>query len=79
MSDGLLEDERPLREELVAALRRLDALGMNRGSTGNVSHRSARGEGVWITPTGMGADEIGADGFNESAAGVVGLVKQVGA
>lgn len=63
MSDGLLEDERPLREELVAALRRLDALGMNRGSTGNVSHRSARGEGVWITPTGMGADEIGADDF----------------
>jgi L-fuculose-phosphate aldolase len=50
-----------LRERLVAVVRRLDALGLNRGSTGNVS---ARGEhdagGFWITPTGMGAHDLGA-------------------
>lgn len=50
----------PLREALVAALRRLDALGMNRGSTGNLSHRSSDGQGLWITPTGMGAAEVSA-------------------
>lgn len=43
-----------LREAAVAAVRRLDALGLNRGSTGNLSLRS--GEGMWITPTGMGAE-----------------------
>ncbi len=49
-------DEGTLRERLVAALRRLDALGLNRGSTGNLSHRL--GAGMLITPTGMGADEL---------------------
>ncbi|HSV69204.1 MAG TPA: class II aldolase/adducin family protein [Methylibium sp.] len=49
-------DEATLRTELVATLRRLDALGLNRGSTGNLSHRL--GEGMLITPTGMGADEL---------------------
>jgi L-fuculose-phosphate aldolase len=49
-------DEGELREQIVAALRRLDALGLNRGSTGNVSHRL--GAGMLITPTGMGADEL---------------------
>ncbi len=44
------------RDEALAAVRRLDALGMNRGSTGNLSLRS--GEGMLITPTGMGADEL---------------------
>jgi len=47
-----------LREQLVAAVRRLDALGLNRGSTGNASVRG--GAGCWITPTGFGA-EVGAD------------------
>lgn len=58
-------DDRPLREALVQHLRRLEALGMNRGSTGNLSVRGgdggARGEGFWITPTGMGAADIAAD------------------
>jgi L-fuculose-phosphate aldolase len=49
-------DEAALREEAVAAVRRLDALGLNRGSTGNLSLRC--GEGMLITPTGMGADEL---------------------
>jgi len=48
--------ESDLREQVVAALRRLDARGLNRGSTGNVSHRL--GAGILITPTGMGADEL---------------------
>ena len=42
------------RQSIVAAVQRLDALGMNRGSTGNVSARS--GQGMLITPTGMGAE-----------------------
>jgi L-fuculose-phosphate aldolase len=44
------------RAELVAAVRRLDACGLNRGSTGNASVRDGTGQGVWITPTGMGAE-----------------------
>ena len=46
------------RESIVQALRELDTRGLNRGSTGNVSVRE--GEGMWITPTGMGA-ELAAD------------------
>jgi L-fuculose-phosphate aldolase len=55
-----LADETALREAMTAALRRLDALGLNRGSTGNLSARAARGgrDGMLITPTGMGADEL---------------------
>ena len=41
---------------MVEAVRRLDALGMNRGSTGNLSLRW--GEGMLITPTGMGAQDL---------------------
>ena len=52
------DDDLALREAMLVALRRMDALGMNRGSTGNLSARS--GAGMWITPTGMGADEIAA-------------------
>ena len=58
--------ERALRASLVATVKRLDALGLNRGSTGNVSVRvgnansDAKG-GFWITPTGMGAHELSAD------------------
>lgn len=53
-------DEARLREAAVAAVRRLDALGMNRGSTGNLSVRRAQDgvDGMLITPTGMGADEL---------------------
>ena len=53
-------DELELRTALVAAARRLDSLGLNRGSTGNLSHRWAqRGQdGMLITPTGTGADDL---------------------
>jgi L-fuculose-phosphate aldolase len=49
-------DEAALRDSAVAAVQRLDALGMNRGSTGNLSLR--HGQGMLITPTGIGADEL---------------------
>ena len=45
-----------LRHAVVNAVQRLDALGMNRGSTGNVSAR--QGQGMLITPTGRGADGL---------------------
>ena len=48
--------EAELRNAVVSAVQRLDALGMNRGSTGNVSAR--QGPGMLITPTGMGADGL---------------------
>ena len=53
-------DEALLRDKAVAAVRRLDALGMNRGSTGNLSLRWAHAgqSGMLITPTGMGADDL---------------------
>jgi len=52
-------DESSLRRQLIAALQRLDTLGLNRGSTGNLSHRW--GDGMLITPTGMGAADCGPD------------------
>jgi L-fuculose-phosphate aldolase len=53
-------DEVRLRAQAVQALQRLDTLGLNRGSTGNLSLRCAlQGlPGMLITPTGMGADEL---------------------
>jgi len=53
-------DTTPLRTQAVAAVRRLDALGMNRGSTGNLSLRFAHeGQGgMLVTPTGMGGDDL---------------------
>ena len=45
-----------IRIEAVAAVQRMDALGLNRGSTGNLSVRA--GAGMLITPTGMSADEL---------------------
>jgi L-fuculose-phosphate aldolase len=50
------EDTPALREAAVATVRQLDALGMNRGSTGNLSVRV--GAGMLITPTGMGAEDL---------------------
>ena len=57
-----------LRAQAVAAIRRLDDLGLNRGSTGNLSLRAGDGDGCWITPTGMAADEIGSDDLVRLAA-----------
>ena len=51
-----MNDEASLRDAAVQALRRLDTLGLNRGSSGNLSLR-CRG-GMLVTPTGIGADEL---------------------
>jgi L-fuculose-phosphate aldolase len=68
--------EADLRAQAVAAARRLDTLGLNRGSTGNLSLRWAMGgqPGMLITPTGMGADDLRPEhlvwlGFDGSRAG----------
>ncbi len=47
MQDG----ESAARESVVAAARELDALGLNRGTSGNVSRRF--GDGLLITPSGV--------------------------
>lgn len=59
----MAEGQADLRAAVVETVRRLDALGLNRGSTGNVSVRGRRGrvDGCWITPTGMGADGLQPD------------------
>jgi L-fuculose-phosphate aldolase len=55
-----MNDDAPLRDSAVQAIRRLDGLGLNRGSTGNLSLRCTRDgrAGMLITPTGMGADDL---------------------
>ena len=56
--------EAEARAATVAAVRRMDALGMNRGSSGNVSLRWACDgrDGMLVTPTGVGAADLqGAD------------------
>lgn len=59
MSDPTF-DESSLRQQLIAALQRLDTLGLNRGSTGNASLRFAREgrPGMLITPTGADATSL---------------------
>jgi L-fuculose-phosphate aldolase len=54
------EQEVGLRRQVIAAVRRLDALGLNRGTTGNLSVRGAGG-GMWITPSGMDPEDLGED------------------
>jgi L-fuculose-phosphate aldolase len=71
-----MTDEAALRDAAVLAIRKLDALGMNRGSTGNLSVRWGmdQQDGMLITPTGMGADDLRAQdmvwvGFDGSKRG----------
>jgi len=57
-----------LRAAALRAVQRLDALGLNRGSTGNLSLRAGAGEGAgegrfWITPTGTPAAALAAEDF----------------
>ena len=63
----MTDDPRELREEAAAAVRKLDALGLNRGSTGNLSVRWR--EGCLITPSGMEADGTAAAPAASAAAG----------
>jgi len=52
-------NEKELRCELVRIANKLDAQGLNRGSSGNLSARC--GEGMLITPSGMGAEGLTED------------------
>jgi len=49
-------DERGLREGLIRTCRDMNRLGINRGTSGNVSLR--HGEGLLITPTGIDYDAM---------------------
>ncbi|MHB1238192.1 MAG: class II aldolase/adducin family protein [Gallionella sp.] len=51
--------ETELRSELVRVANKLDAQGLNRGASGNLSARY--GEGMLITPSGMGAEGLTED------------------
>jgi L-fuculose-phosphate aldolase len=52
-----------LREQLVAVMQRMDATGLNRGTTGNASVRA--GDALLITPTSVPADELTAQAIVE--------------
>jgi len=52
-----------LREDLVAVMQRMDATGLNRGTTGNASVRA--GNAFLITPTSVPADELTPDAIVE--------------
>jgi L-fuculose-phosphate aldolase len=52
-------NETELRRELVHIANKLDARGLNRGTSGNLSARF--GGGMLITPSGMGADGLTED------------------
>lgn len=47
---------RALRAEIIATARRMNALGINQGKSGNVSHRIEGG--FLVTPTGMNYDDL---------------------
>jgi L-fuculose-phosphate aldolase len=52
-------NETELRSEMVRITKRLDERGLNRGASGNLSARF--GEGMLITPSGMGAEGLTED------------------
>jgi L-fuculose-phosphate aldolase len=52
-------NEKELRSEMVRIAKQLDTQGLNRGTSGNLSARF--GEGMLITPSGMGAEGLTED------------------
>jgi L-fuculose-phosphate aldolase len=52
-------DEQALRDAIVAAARAMNAAGINRGTSGNVSARCPAG--FLVTPSGMRYDDLAAD------------------
>lgn len=54
-----MKNEKELRSEMVRITKRLDEQGLNSGASGNLSVR--HGEGMLITPSGMGAEGLTAD------------------
>ena len=58
-------DEADLREQLVASYKRVEAIGLNEMSSGNLSVRF--GDGMLISPNGARADTIAVDTIVETA------------
>jgi L-fuculose-phosphate aldolase len=54
-----IESEETRRAQIVSTMRRMEARGLNRGTTGNVSVRHEKG--MLITPSGITADQLTAD------------------
>lgn len=54
-----MRENQELREELIATMRAMNALGINQGKSGNGSVR--HGEGFLITPAAIAYDELSAD------------------
>lgn len=52
----MTDDERRLREQMVETCRRMNALGINQGTSGNLSVR--RGDGFLITPSSLPYDRM---------------------
>jgi len=52
----MTRDENKKRLAIIEACRRMNALGINQGTSGNVSLR--HGEGMLITPTSLPYDEM---------------------
>ncbi len=51
------------RDAIVAAARRLDALGLNRGTSGNIGLRT--GASFLVTPSGVPVEDLSPDGIVE--------------
>ena len=49
-------EETELRQEMVAACRRMNDIGLNQGTSGNISARC--GDKILITPTSLPYDEM---------------------
>ena len=54
-----IESEETRRAQIVSTMRRMEARGLNRGTTGNVSVRHEKG--MLITPSGITAEHLTAD------------------
>lgn len=56
---GMTDQEAALREHMAQVMRAMDARGLNRGTSGNVSARC--GEDMLVTPTGVPASRLTAE------------------
>jgi L-fuculose-phosphate aldolase len=55
--------DRTLREQVITAALKMNALGINQGKSGNISARG--GQGFFITPTGVDYDKLAAESIVE--------------
>lgn len=59
MGDSMDEEEQSLRQELVATMVKMETLGLNHGTAGNVSVR--HGDDFIVSPSGIAASELTPD------------------